>query len=82
MKVAIAGGGFAGFELAKRLEPHVDVTLNEARETVLSEGGTRHSPADLALVDASNAVHPDAGATHASCRLQSLPPCFDKEFSR
>jgi len=32
MKVAIIGGGYAGFNLAHLLDPHVDVTLIEARE--------------------------------------------------
>ena len=32
MKVAIVGGGYAGYSLAHLLDPHVDVTLIEARE--------------------------------------------------
>ena len=32
MKVAIVGGGYAGFNLARLLDEHVDVTLIEARE--------------------------------------------------
>ena len=32
MKVAIVGGGYAGYNLAHLLDPHVDVTLIEARE--------------------------------------------------
>ena len=31
-KVAIIGGGYAGFELAKALDSHVEVTVIEARE--------------------------------------------------
>jgi NADH dehydrogenase FAD-containing subunit len=32
MKIAIIGGGYAGFDLARRLDAHADVTLIEARD--------------------------------------------------
>lgn len=47
-KIVIVGGGYVGFEVAKALEPHADVTLIEQREAFV------HPPAAIrALVDPS-----------------------------
>lgn len=51
MKVVIIGGGYAGFELAKRLDPHVDVTLIEARDAFVHNVGAPRSVAELGLIE-------------------------------
>lgn len=50
-KVAIVGGGYAGFELAKALDSHVDVALIEAREAFVHNVGTPRSIADPGLIE-------------------------------
>lgn len=50
MRVAIIGGGYAGFELAKRLDPHVDVTLIEAREAFVHNVGAPRSVVEPGLI--------------------------------
>ena len=50
-KVAIIGGGYAGFELAKALDSHVAVTLIEAREAFVHNVGSPRSVAHPDLID-------------------------------
>ena len=50
-KVTIVGGGYAGFELAKRLDPHVDVTLIEARDAFVHNVGAPRSVAEPGLIE-------------------------------
>ncbi len=50
-KVAIIGGGYAGFELAKQLDPHVEVTLIEAREAFVHNVGAPRSVVQPGLIE-------------------------------
>lgn len=50
-KVAIIGGGYAGFDLARRLDAHVDVTLIEAREAFVHNVAAIRSVAEPGLLD-------------------------------
>lgn len=50
-KVAIIGGGYAGFELAKALDSHVEVTLIEAREAFVHNVAAPRSVAEPELIE-------------------------------
>lgn len=50
-KLAIIGGGYAGFELARSLDRHVDVTLIEAREAFVHNVGAPRSVAEPDLIE-------------------------------
>ncbi|WP_088310971.1 NAD(P)/FAD-dependent oxidoreductase [Novosphingobium sp. B 225] len=50
-RVAIIGGGYAGFELAKLLDPHLDVSLIEAREAFVHNVGAPRSVAEPGLIE-------------------------------
>ena len=50
-RVAIIGGGYAGFELAKKLDGYVDVTLIEAREAFVHNVGAPRAMAQPDLID-------------------------------
>lgn len=50
-KVAIVGGGYAGFDLARRLDAHVDVTLLEAREAFVHNVGAIRAVVEPELAD-------------------------------
>lgn len=49
IKVAIVGGGYAGYALAIRLDPHVDLTLIDAREAFVHNVAAIRSVVDPAL---------------------------------
>lgn len=51
MKVAIVGGGYAGFNLARLLDAHVDVTLIEARKAFVHNVAAIRSVAEPGLLD-------------------------------
>lgn len=50
-RVAIVGGGYAGFTLARELDPHVNVTLIEAREAFVMTPATPRVLVEPALFD-------------------------------
>lgn len=50
-RVAIVGGGYAGFTLARELDPHVDVILIEAREGFVMTPATPRVSVEPALLD-------------------------------
>lgn len=50
-RVAIVGGGYAGFTLARELDPHIDVTLIEAREAFVMTPATPRVSVEPALLD-------------------------------
>lgn len=50
-KIAIIGGGYAGFDLARRLDAHVDVTLIEAREAFVHNVAAIRSVAEPGMLD-------------------------------
>lgn len=50
-RVAIVGGGYAGFSLARRLDPHVDVTLIEAREAFVMIPATLRAVVETQWLD-------------------------------
>lgn len=50
-RVAIVGGGYAGFTLARELDQHVDVTLIEAREAFVINAATLRVAVEPALID-------------------------------
>jgi NADH dehydrogenase FAD-containing subunit len=49
MKIAIIGGGYAGYALARHLDAHVDVTLIEAREAFVHNVAAIRAVTDPAL---------------------------------
>lgn len=51
MRLAIVGGGYAGFELAKQLDRHIDVTLIEAREAFVHNVGAPRSMVEPELIE-------------------------------
>lgn len=50
-KLAIIGGGYAGFNLARLLDAHVDVTLIEAREAFVHNVAAIRAAVEPALLD-------------------------------
>ncbi|TSB02327.1 NAD(P)/FAD-dependent oxidoreductase [Sphingorhabdus contaminans] len=50
-RVAIVGGGYAGFSLARMLDNHVDVTLIEAREAFVMTPATLRAVVEPDLLD-------------------------------
>lgn len=50
-KLAIIGGGYAGFDLARRLDPHVEITLIEAREAFVHNAGAPRAMVEPELLD-------------------------------
>ncbi|WP_261307786.1 NAD(P)/FAD-dependent oxidoreductase [Ruegeria atlantica] len=50
-KVVIVGGGYVGFEVAKELDAHADVTLIEQREAFVQPPATIRALLDSALLD-------------------------------
>lgn len=50
-RVAIIGGGYAGFELAKALDSHVAVTLIEPREAFVHNVGSPRAVAEPGLIE-------------------------------
>jgi apoptosis-inducing factor 2 len=51
MKVATVGGGYAGFNLARLLDAHTDVTLIEAREAFVHNVAAIRATVEPDLLD-------------------------------
>lgn len=49
-RVAIIGGGYAGYALARHLDPHLDVTLIEAREAFVHNVGAIRAMAEPGII--------------------------------
>ena len=49
-RVAIIGGGYAGYALARYLDPHLDVTLIEAREAFVHNVGAIRAMAEPGII--------------------------------